>query len=115
MTEAECRRLVAERSGGLCEMVVPHQCSGRARSLHHRRKASQGGAWAPANILAACGSGTTGCHGWVEAHPHDANANGWWLFTGELPELTPAYLSWRGVRDWYQLGDDGSLTWRPRR
>lgn len=32
---------------------------------------------APANLLTLCGSGTTGCHGWVEHHPEWAKAHGW--------------------------------------
>ncbi len=42
-------------------------------SLHHRRPRGAGGtslAWVnqPPNAIVLCGSGTTGCHGWVESH-----------------------------------------------
>lgn len=36
-------------------------------SLHHVLKRSQGGDDVRENIVALCGSGTTGCHGLVEA------------------------------------------------
>ena len=40
-------------------------------SIHHRRPRSHPwpGLHQPANLLLLCGSGTTGCHGWVHAHP----------------------------------------------
>jgi hypothetical protein len=31
----------------------------------------------PSNIVLICGSGTTGCHGWIETHREDALAVGW--------------------------------------
>lgn len=42
-------------------------------SLHHRRPRGSGGtslAWVnlPGNLVMLCGSGTTGCHGFVESH-----------------------------------------------
>lgn len=46
-------------------------------SMHHRRPRGAGGtslAWVgmAANALTLCGSGTTGCHGWVESHRTEA-------------------------------------------
>ena len=46
---------------------------GLSWSVHHRRPRSMGGtklAWVdrPGNLILLCGSGTTGCHGWVESH-----------------------------------------------
>ena len=31
----------------------------------------------PANLVCLCGTGTTGCHGWVEANRADARDLGW--------------------------------------
>lgn len=31
----------------------------------------------PRNLVALCGSGTTGCHGWIESHRELALAQGW--------------------------------------
>jgi hypothetical protein len=45
--------------------------------MHHRKKRGQGGPWTPENIVALCGDGTRGCHGWCEANPAKAHATGW--------------------------------------
>ena len=60
-----------------CGRVVAHLVRGIAWSIHHRRPRGSGGttlAWVnlPANLLILCGSGTTGCHGWVESHRDEA-------------------------------------------
>ena len=46
-------------------------------SLHHRRNRGSGGSSdplinAPSNLLTVCGTGTTGCHGWIGSSPADA-------------------------------------------
>lgn len=44
-------------------------------STHHRqlrRHADPDVRDCPANLIRLCGSGTTGCHGWVHAHPYEA-------------------------------------------
>jgi hypothetical protein len=43
-------------------------------SVHHVLKRSQGGDDVRANLVALCGSGTTGCHGLVEGAEKDACA-----------------------------------------
>ena len=58
-------------------------------SVQHRCPRGAGGstvAWLqrPANGLLLCGSGTTGCHGWVESHPADAARYGWVLRHGVI-------------------------------
>ena len=85
MTEAECRRIVRERSGGVCE----HCLSRRATSASHRKPRSQGGEWSPENIVDACGDGVLGCHGWLEGHPRDAHRLGWRLWRNEDPATVP--------------------------
>lgn len=44
-------------------------------SRHHRMRRAAGG-HVIANIILLCGSGTTGCHGWVHANPAEARADG---------------------------------------
>lgn len=45
----------------------------------------------PANLLLLCGSGTTGCHGWIEAHRGDSLDLGWLVSRNSktLPEDVP--------------------------
>ena len=45
-------------------------------SRHHRQRRQVGG-HRVANLILLCGSGTTGCHGWVHANPQAARDNGW--------------------------------------
>lgn len=44
-------------------------CGAFAHNGHHRKLRSQGGDEKHWNIIRLCGSGTTGCHGLVHAHP----------------------------------------------
>lgn len=74
MNAVDVVRCVIERDRGACARCgrdVTHLERGRAWSIHHRRPRGAGGtslAWVnlPANLVVLCGSGTTGCHGWVE-------------------------------------------------
>lgn len=76
-------------------------------SCHHRQLQGSGGPDTPENRIMLCGSGTTGCHGWVHANPAVARAHGWLVskFTGH-PELVPAEHHSRG---WLLLAADGSF------
>ena len=98
---------------GLCEvrLDINGVCRGVAESDHHRRKRSQGGLWLPSNIVDVCGHGTIGCHGFLEANPATARRLGLWLYAGSNAIKTPCNISWRGIKGWYLLHDDGSLTW----
>lgn len=107
--EAKARDIVAQRSGGRCEVVIPNVCLGVAASVHHRRK--EGRAWNPGNLLHVCGDGTIGCHGWIEAHPAKAMEQGLWLRTGESPADTSAHMRWEDQRSWWFLDDEGLLHW----
>lgn len=112
ISEKTARAIVSERSYGWCEIAIDNVCTGSLQSIHHRGKRSQGGSWAPSNLLAACGDGTRGCHGWVEANPAKANALGLWLFAGQQPQETPVYMRWNGTRSWWLLDDHGMLVWQ---
>ena len=64
-----------------CGRHVAHLQRGIAWSIHHRRPRGIGGtllAWvmAVANLIILCGSGTTGCHGWVESQRREAREQG---------------------------------------
>ena len=100
--EAKTRQLLAARSDGWCENCATR----RAESVHHRRKQSQGGPWSASNCVHLCGSGTTGCHGWVEHNPNDAAEMGFHLRPGDLPSQTPVWSRLHGV---VLLADDGSI------
>lgn len=94
----EVRRAVYARAGGRCEVGATLECRARrglfdavtGRSLHHRRPRRMGGTRAldihdPANLLAVCGNGSRGCHGWIESHRRAALEHGWLLSSGADP------------------------------
>jgi hypothetical protein len=110
-TEATARAAVRTASAGRCQLQVPAVCQVRAAGVHHRAKRSHGGRWHPANLVDACGSGTTGCHGWTEANPAVARELGWWLQTGDGDPLeVPAYLWTPQGRAWWLWADDGTTS-----
>jgi hypothetical protein len=94
------RGLVFARAGGRCERCG----AGFNLSYHHRLKRSQGGDWVPQNIVLVCGSGTTGCHGWIEHNPDRAGRDGWHVRPWEDPEDIPIKLH---RSEWYVLTPDG--------
>lgn len=98
--EKRTRLLTRERSGGLCEVCLIQ----RATNASHRKARSQGGLWSPANVVDACGSGTTGCHGWIEHNPEAARRLGLRLRRDEDPLVVPVDLARLGR---VVLDDDG--------
>ncbi|WP_432420793.1 HNH endonuclease [Nocardia farcinica] len=98
--EEHGREIVATRSGGRCE-----RCGQFGTTVHHRRKRSQGGRWDASNLLALCGDGVRGCHGWAEANPSAAHEAGYWLRHGEQSTATPVLRLGRLVL----LDDDGQV------
>lgn len=78
-------------------------------SLQHRDNRGMGGSKAKhtmANLVAMCGSGTTGCHGHVESEPLESDRLGWSVPNGADPECWPVF---RYGRSWQQPGD----VWTP--
>src|SRR5690242_16135926 len=84
------------------DLEVCARCGGHCGPMttQHRKARGMGGTKDPAindhaNLLTLGGSGTTGCHGWVEAHPTEAAADGFrvpsWADPAEWPVKT-----WRG-------------------
>lgn len=72
----KARAEVIERSSGRCEAAVEGVCKVRGTNAHHKHMSGQGGPDTPENLLWVCGSGTTGCHGWIHANPEAATALG---------------------------------------
>lgn len=80
------RLLLIGRSLGCCELCGRRLHDGWGwlgdHSFHHRQPRGVGGTRAaainsPANLLLLCGTGTTGCHGLVEAQRAIAYDRGW--------------------------------------
>lgn len=99
----DARDLVYARSGGWCEVRIPGMCFGLAGNWHHRKAA--GRIWTPSNGLHLCGSGTTGCHGFVTEHPNEARERGWSLRSGQSSQLEPAVIT--AKRQWCYLTETG--------
>lgn len=99
-------RLVRERDDWRCA-----RCAGWGPlSTQHRVARGMGGTrWPginlPSNLLTLCGSGTTGCHGWVEAHPQWSKAHGWSVLRGVDPADVDVW-TWRG---WVRLTATGGI------
>ena len=85
------------------------RCGQGGANIHHRTLRSQ----APKdavhrveNLLLLCGTGTTGCHGWVHANPAESYDNGWLVPSWSSPLERPVtyaggerfYLTGRGTR-----------------
>lgn len=95
------REAVYLRDGFSCVL-----CSSRAVNIHHRKPAGRGqGDHTPPNLLSLCGSGTTGCHGWIEQNRAYALDLGWLLPQDTGDTSTPVWRpSWRS---WQVLYDNG--------
>ena len=90
--ERQAREVVRDRSGGVCEVCGAR----RASNWHHRLNRSQGGLWCPTNGLDLCGSGTTGCHGWITEHPALSRPRGWIVQPHQDPATVPVDLAHHG-------------------
>lgn len=63
-------------------------------SVHHRRPRMMGGSknpdlHRPANLIVLCGSGVSGCHGWVESNRQTARREGLLIQKVESAEEIP--------------------------
>ncbi|MCM0619809.1 HNH endonuclease [Nocardioides bruguierae] len=120
----ETRHLVIARCAGRCErcgrgLRIGDTWTGD-HSIHHRRPRGMGGttdptANTPANLLLLCGSGTTGCHGWVEANRGEATRLGWLVPRGVDPATVGVADIWaaRDIHDLVWLSHDGFYTPTP--
>lgn len=66
---------------------------------------SRGGPDAVENLILTCGSGTTGCHGWMHANPAEATAAGFIVPSWGDPAGWPILHSLYG---WVLLQPDGT-------
>lgn len=81
-------------------------------SVQHRRPRGMGGTRdplvsAPSNGILLCGTGTTGCHGWVETHREAAHEQGWSIPWWTNPLAVPVTY-WDGRQ--YKLDNQGNRT-----
>ena len=79
---------------------------GRDYSLQHRDNRGMGGSKTKhtlANLVALCGSATTGCHGHVESQPIESDRWGWSVPNGVTPEEWPVF---RFGTSWMQPGEE---------
>jgi hypothetical protein len=81
-------------------------------SRHHRKFKSRRGGDEVSNAVLLCGSGTTGCHGWVHANPVSARMLGLALASGEDPRLVPVKHAVHGL---VWLDDAGNVSSTPPR
>ena len=78
--------LVELRDEGVCQ-----KCRrGLPINRHHRKDRSLGGLTVVENLMLLCGSGVTGCHGYVTSHPDDACREGWAVPGWAVPADYPA-------------------------
>ena len=105
------RALVRARDGHLCQMcgrsIVDYPSS-----IHHRINKGNGGSakYERASLLIRmCGTGTTGCHGWVTTEPRRAGLWGW-LLPRNNPDIDPTAEPILTYRGWVTLDDEGNLT-----
>lgn len=113
--DAGTRLGVVQRANWKCERcgtLVPQSIS-----VHHRTPRGMGGTRdqninAPSNLVLLCGSGTTGCHGWIESHREAARELGWLVPRGfnstEIPIIENTGRAWLLDDDFNKIPTDTS-------
>lgn len=86
--------------------------------IHHRRPRGMGGTKQSstdeaANGIVLCGSGTQGCHGWVESNRSDAIMSGWIVMQSQEPSTVPVLLYTGMNKGWYLLDNVGGRSLLP--
>lgn len=107
---ARLHQQIRERDAGLCARCG-RPCPPGAGSVHHRRPRGMGGSRDPltndpSNLVLLCGSGTTGCHGYLEAFRSESLETGWLLRQGADPRTSPVLVGGR----WMQPGETWTAT-----
>jgi hypothetical protein len=118
ISETRCRAIVKGRcedyDGHLqCEVRINGVCLGTGTNYQHRKNRSQcskAERWMPSNGLYVCGSGTTGCHGYIHAHPTESYEWGWSVKQANDPRLVPVLALLHHPQS-IVLHDDGG--WHP--
>lgn len=101
----DVRAVIVARDNARCR-----RCGEPGGSVHHRRPRGMGGTRTtpdPSWGVVLCGTGTTGCHGWVESHRELARAEGYLLPAGMDPDDQPVWDTTTG--QWVTLRADGML------
>jgi len=102
------RYIVLTRSGYRCERCHD-DFMGKPFSVHHRRPRMMGGSknpelHKPANLIVLCGSGISGCHGWVESNRSVARDLGFLIMKVESAEEIP----FMDITDkWWKIDNEG--------
>jgi len=96
------RMAVFGRSGFKCERCGKSLGGGEHVSVHHRSPRGMGGTHDAkvnsfSNLMALCGSGTTGCHGWIEKNRAIALEEGWLVSKWGDPSTTPVNVNGKMV------------------
>jgi hypothetical protein len=116
----EVREIVLDRARHRCERCGELLGMNMFYSIHHRIPRGMGGTDRtelnePSNLLALCGSGTSGCHGWVESHRSDSYGDGWLCYRNDDPRnIMVKVINPDSMSDRFQyvyLSDDG--TYKP--
>lgn len=95
------------------------RCGAQAQSWQHRVAAGRGGPTDHFNCVPLCGDGTTGCHGWAEANPTEAQhvfldipgsfTRGRYVGPDPMYRLHYNGEPWDGTRWTIDPGPDGAL------
>lgn len=114
------RSLVTNRDKHRCARCGKEMRIGmQGFSIHHRRLRSHPfkGLHEPSNLITLCGTGTTGCHGWVHSHVKEAKEQGY-IVSGysdprQIPVLyyrleIPVLHYW--IAEYVLLDDKGNVT-----
>lgn len=100
-----CAR-ITDRSAGLRKYLAERECricGQPASNMHHLYPRSQGGDDVADNLIPLCGSGTTGCHGLIEAHDRNhRHLLGLRLTTEERSYLVSKLGSKQAAEAWLQ-------------
>ena len=102
------RRIVRTRDGHRCQMCG-RPILDYPSSIHHRINRGSGGSAKlerASLLIRMCGTGTTGCHGWVTNEPRRAGLWGW-LLPKNNPDIDPERERILCFDGWFVLTDDG--------
>jgi len=105
----ETRFIVFARAGYRCERCFEKLHGVFGASVHHRRPRMMGGSrneqlHEPANLIVLCGSGTSGCHGWVESNRDRSRDHGYLIHKVADADKIP-FRDDKGI--WYLLDNEG--------
>ena len=95
MSDHTSPRVIVPLRENWCCLRCGQWCKDRPHSLHHRRLRSALGHDSVPNLILLCGSGTTGCHGFVHANPALSAQHGYLLsrYSADSAETVPV-KSW---------------------